>query len=417
MKSMSWIAGALALIMAAGAAQAEDLVITNAKVHVEPGQVLDSATIVIRDGVIRAVGSGAAVPAGARVIDGTGKIVTAGFIESATRVGLSEVGLEKSTREGSFEDDEDTIHAAYRVSDGYNSRSMAIAVARSQGVTSVVSEPEGGLIAGTSGWFSLADGLGRDVVVKAPLAMHASLGESALDVAQGSRGMALTRLREVLDDARIYSRERRSYERNQTRAFAASRLDLEALLPVLQGRVPLVIRADRSSDILAAIQLGQELGVRVIVAGGTEAWMVADRLAAARVGVIVNPILNLPFTFDRIHVRDDNAALLAAAGVDVVVSGMGEPSAAGTLRQLAGNAVAQGLPWEHALAAVTTVPAKIFGVERGAVRAGAAADLVVWSGDPFELSSHAEHVIIGGKEQSTRNRQTLLLERYRTLAQ
>jgi len=402
---------------APGAASAQTIAIRNAQVHTEPGKVIDGATVVIRDGVVRSVARGGATPAGARVIDGTGKIVTAGFIDSSTRVGLIEVSLERSTSEGSFSsDDDDVIHAAYRVSDGYHAGSVAIPIGRAQGVTSLVAVPSGGLISGTSGWFSTADGLTPDVTIRSPLAMYANLGEASLGSAEGSRGMALLRLRELLDDARVYERTRRNYERNQSRRFTpgAGRLDLEAMIPVARGQLPLVVRAHRSSDILAAVKLAQEQRLRLVVEGGTEAWMVARELAAARVGVILSPEENLPTSFEQVQVRDDSARILVDAGVTVAISSIGGPRNLAILRQLAGMAVADGLTAEQALAAVTTAPAALFGVPRGTIAAGQVADLVVWSGDPFELSTRAEHVIIGGKEQSLATRQTLLRDRYRT---
>jgi imidazolonepropionase-like amidohydrolase len=322
----------------------------------------------------------------------------------------------KKTVEGSFAHGKDAIHAAYRVIDGYNPTSVAIPVARAGGVTSVVSTPRGGLVSGTSAWFSLAAGPVADVTSVAPLAMYATLGEGALGSAEGSRGVALEKLRELLDDALHYGKRRREYDRNQSRELAAARLDLEALLPVARGQLPLVVRVHKSSDILAALRLGREFGLRIIIEGGAEAWMVAEELARAKVPVILNPNHNLPMSFDRIHVRDDAAHVLARAGVRVAISGLGGATWVAGLRHSAGNAVADGLAYDKALAAVTTVPAEIFGVKkRGVVTPGAVADVVVWSGDPFELSSHAVHVIIGGVEQSLRTRKTLLLERYRKL--
>lgn len=420
------IAGALvalcAMMLASpDAASAQTIAIRGAQVHTEPGKVLDGATVVIRDGVVRSVARGGAVPAGATIIDGTGKVVTAGLIDASTRVGLVEVSLERSTAEGGFpssgDDGDDVIHAAYRVSEGYHAGSVAIPIGRAQGVTSVVSVPSGGLVSGTSGWFALADGLTPDVTVRAPLAMYANLGEASLGSAKGSRGMALLRLRELLDDSRVYSRTRRNYERNQSRRFiaGAGRLDLEAMIPVIQGQLPLVVRAHRSSDILAAVKLAREQRLRLVVEGGAEAWMVAKELAAARVGVIMSPEANLPDRFEQIQVRDDGAKILSDAGVTVVISAIGGPRNLVILRQLAGMAVANGMTHEQALAAITTAPAALFGVPRGTIAAGRVADLVVWSGDPFELSTRAEHVIIAGKEQPLHTRQTLLRDRYRTL--
>lgn len=430
MKAQIFLASALALMFLAPAAQAQnraagnpggavldDVAIVGATVHTEPGAVIEGATVVVRDGRVRAVGKNVTVPAGIRRIDGTGKVVTAGLIDASTRLGLVEVGMEASTREGMFHGDgDDVVHAAYGVLDGYNPASVTIPVARAGGVTSAVAAPHGGLISGKGAWVSLLDrATAAEALVAPELAMYASLGEAALRSASGSRGMAMERLRELLADATEYARRRAAYERNQTRRFAAERRELAALLPVVQGRMPLVVRAHRSSDIRAALRLAGELDLRVIIEGGTEAWMLASELAAAGVGVLLDPSANLPGSFERVHVRDDAALVLADAGVRVAISTVGDAANVRTLRQLAGVAVANGLSFEAALAAVTTVPAALFGVDRGRIRPGAVADLVVWSGDPFELSTRAEQVFIAGRAQSTRSRQTLLLERYREL--
>lgn len=408
---------ATALILATGApAAAQTVAIEGATVHTRPGAVIENATVVIRNGKVAAVGKNAAVPAGARRIDGRGKTVTAGFVESSTALGLSEVGLVASTNEGRFAAGPQPVYAAYRVTDGYNPRSIAIPVARAGGITSAVCRPRGGLVSGTSAWMSLRDGPTADQTARAPLAMHVHLGTEALDSAKGSRGLALLAVRELLDDAREYRRRKGNYERNQARPFATSRLNLEALIPVVQGRLPLVVRAHKSSDILAALRLEKEFGARIIIEGGTEAWMVAKELATAGAGVILDPLANLPAGFDRLQVREDNAARLAAAGVPIAVSSLGDAAHVRILRQRAGQAIAWGLSRDAALAAVTTGPAAIFGMrDRGTVETGKVADIVVWSGDPFELSTKVEHVFVGGAEQSLETRQTRLMMRYKTL--
>jgi imidazolonepropionase-like amidohydrolase len=398
--------------------------ITGATVHVAPGRTLTDATVLLRGARITAVGRDLAIPADARRIDGRGKVVTAGLIETHATIGLMEVEMVASTVEGRFadaaDDDADTVHAAYRVVDGYNPASVAVAIARTGGVTSIVAIPRGGLVAGTSAWLTLAEAARTEAVtVRARLAMHVSLGEAALGSADGSRGVALLRLRELFADAAFFAKNRRAHERNQTRSVAATRLDLEALQPALRGAMPVVVRVNRASDIDAAVRLGRELGLRVVVSGGAEARRIADELARARVPVILDPTRNLPQSFDTIHVRDDAAARLVVAGVPIAISTLGtmvhgDLAQGRTLRQLAGMAVARGLAWDAALAAVTTGPAAIFGVtDRGTVTAGSVADVVVWSGDPFELATRAEHVFIGGVEQSLRTRQTELRDRYR----
>ena len=405
---------ALTLAATSTVTHAQVIAIRNATIEVQPGKTIRHGTLIIRGGKIAYVGTVARVPAGARVIDGTNKIVTAGFVDASSRVGLVEVSQVGRTQDGTFGKG---VNAAYRTEDGYNSTSTYIPIARTGGITSVVSAPRGGLVSGTSAWFAMRDrAFGKAAVVKAPAAMYAALGDAARSSAAGSRGRGFEKLRELLDDAASYARRRRNFERNQTRKFAASRLDLEALQPVLAGRLPLVVRANRSSDILAALRLARTLKLRLIIEGGTEAWLVAKQLAAAKVPVICNPIHNLPWSFERIHVVNDLPARLATAGVRVAISTLGDAANARNLRQLAGIAVARGMTKAQALAAVTTAPADIFGVRnRGRLRAGDAADVVVWSGDPFELSSKVDAIIVGGTPQTTRTRQTRLFERYRKL--
>ena len=398
------------------ARQRPDFAIEGATIHVTPSKVIEGATLVVQKGRVVAVGRKVSVPAGLRRIDGRGRVVTAGLVDASSTMGLVEVDLEPTSADGRF-DQTSPIHAAYSAVDGYDPTSVAIPVARAGGVTSVVSAPNGGFVSGTAAWVNLADRVaGDDAIVKAPLAMYATLGEGALASTSGSRGLATLRLRELLDDAVQYARRRGNYERNQTRAFAASRLDLEALVPVVRGALPLVVRAHRATDIRAALRLARQLRLRLVIEGGTEAWMVAGELARARVPVLLNPIHNLPASFERVHVRDDAAAVLARAGVEVAVSTLGAASEARTVRQLAGIAVANGLPHDKAIAAITDVPARAFGIRgRGTLERGQAADLVVWTGDPLELSTRAERVVIAGVEQPLANRQSDLRDRYRAL--
>ncbi len=398
------------------ARQRPDFAIEGATVHVTPSRVIEGATLVVQKGRVVAVGRSVSVPAGLRRIDGRGRVVTAGLVDASSTMGLVEVELEPTSADGRF-DQTSPIHAAYSAMDGYDPSSVAIPVARAGGVTSVVSAPNGGFVSGTAAWVNLADrATGDDAIVKAPLAMYATLGEGALPSTNGSRGLATLRLRELLDDAAQYARRRGNYERNQTRAFAASRLDLEALVPVVRGALPLVVRAHRATDIRAALRMARQLRLRLVIEGGTEAWMVAGDLARARVPVLLNPMHNLPASFERVHVRDDAAAVLARAGVEVALSTLGSGSEARTVRQLAGIAVSNGLPHDQAIAAITDVPARAFGMRgRGTLERGQAADLVVWTGDPLELSTRAERVVIAGVEQPLANRQSDLRDRYRAL--
>jgi imidazolonepropionase-like amidohydrolase len=395
-------------------ASAQTLVITNATVYSTPERKLEKATVVVQRGVVTAVGANVAVPADAVRIDGTGKIVTAGLIESATSLGLVEIQAEREGNDGVFGTNPTEIHAAYRTIDAFDARSVAIPVARTGGLTSAITGPDGGILAGQAAWVSLADAIKPPPPIVAPAGMISALGPRA--IATGSRGQAIERLREVLDDAAQYDRTRGAFDRNQSRKLAGERLDLEALIPVLRGRQPLVLSANAESDLRAALELARERRLRIVLVGGAEAWRLADELAAASVPVILDPTANLPGQLSAPDVRDDNAAILAKAGVAVAISTLGDASLARTIRQLAGIAVANGLPWEQGLAAITSVPAAIFGKPtRGLITPGSPADLVVWSGDPLELSSRAEVVLIGGVPQSLSTHQTRLRDRYRRL--
>jgi imidazolonepropionase-like amidohydrolase len=396
----------------AGTAAAQPIAITGATVYQRGGARLEGATVVIRDGKIAEVGAGVAAPAGARLIDGKGKVVTAGLVDACSQLGLIEIELEATAIDGRFAPGAVDVHAAYRAADAYNARSVGIQVARTGGITSAMTGPVGGLVAGQAAFVSLAEG--ASAPGRAPAAMIAALGPGA--IASGSRGHAAERLRELLDDADAYRKNRGAFERNQSRRLAANRLDLEALIPVLEGRVPLVVSAAAEVDIRTVLAIAAERRLRVVIARGTEAWRLAKQLAAAKVPVILDPTANLPSDLGALDVRDDNAAILARAGVPVAISTLGDVQQARTLRQLAGIAVASGMPWDKALEAITSVPAQIYGLrDRGTLERGAAADVVVWSGDPFELASRPEAVIIGGVVQPLETHQTRLRDRYRTL--
>jgi imidazolonepropionase-like amidohydrolase len=237
-------------------------------------------------------------------------------------------------------------------------------------------------------------------------AMHGVFGQS--------RGTAWLRLRELLDDAKAYRANRGGYERRQVRELGASRLDLEVVVRALEGRLPVVFHVDRASDIVTVLALAKEHGLQAVLASAAEGWKVADAIAKAKVPAIVYPLDHGPRSFAALGAREDNAALLHQAGVTLALS-TGESHNARKLRQEAGNAVRAGLPKGAALAAVTEAPATILGMAQdyGAPKAGKIANLVVWSGDPFELSTRVNQVIIRGRAVPLRSRQTALLERYR----
>jgi imidazolonepropionase-like amidohydrolase len=411
---------AAALVAAAPVAGAQTVAITGGKVYPVTGPVIENGTVLMRDGNIVAVGANVVVPADAQRIDATGKVVTPGLVNAATQLTLVEIGAVGSTREAQARGKEG-IAAAYRPWEGLNPTSVMISPARNAGVTTVLIAPSGGLIAGQAAVVHLVPGTAADMLLKGPVAMVAALGP-ARGPNGAPRAETIMRLREILDDARVYRARRADFERAQTRALAAGRLDLEALLQVLDGRIPMLVEADKASDIEAAMKLAREYGFKLIIVGGAEAWQVADKLAAAHVPVLTGAMNNIPDSFASLGQRQENAGLLSKAGVQVSVignAGGGDEEAFNVrnVRFEAGNAVAYGMDWNAALRSITLTPAETFGVADrvGSLTPGKVADVVIWSGDPLEFASQPEHVFVRGQEIRQPSRQDMLEERYKTL--
>jgi len=418
----AWRALGLAAVAAAGLglaapapAVAQTVAITGGTVYPVSGPRLEGATVLIRDGKIVAVGKSVTVPADARRIDAAGKVVTPGLIDASTTLGLVEVGAVGETRDFALRTD-DPVQAAFDVVDGINPNSTLIPINRLAGVTTVLAGPRGGLISGRGAVIDLDGASVGDMLVRPRAAMLASFGAGAAGEVGGARGEASLRLREALDDAKFWRDHRASFDRGASRSLAESRLDLEALQPVLSADMPLIVDVDRASDISAVLRIARDYGLRLVVAGGAEAWMVAGELARADVPVILDPLTDAPTDFEHLGARFDNAAILRRAGVRVIL-GTFDAHNVRNLAFEAGNAVRFGMPWADALRAVTLEPAAALGIDDryGSLGPGKVADVVVWSGDPFELSSAPEQVIIRGRVVPDRSRQRDLLERYRTL--
>src|SRR3954462_2235904 len=401
-------------------AKAQTIAITGGKVYPVSGPVIENGTVVITNGKISAVGANVPVPAGAQRIDATGKIVTPGFVNSSTQLGVQEIAAVNNTQDASARG-KDNIAAAFTVWEGLNPNSVLLAPARKEGITSFVVMPTGGLVAGQAALVDVVPGTTTDMVIRAPVAMVAEIGDPQ-SAGLEARGELMVKLRELLEDTRFFQAHRQAFDRAETRPFAASRLDLEAMIPVVEGRLPLVVTVDREADIDAAMRLAREFNIKLIIGGGAEAWMMADRLAAAHIPVLTGAMNNIPSGFAALGQRQENAALLSKAGVPIALignAGGGDEEAFNVrnLKQEAGNAVAYGLAWENALRAVTLTPAEVFGVADrvGSLQAGREGNVVVWSGDPFEFTTRVEHVFVRGREYRDKTRQDLLMERYRNL--
>ena len=392
---------------------AQTIAVTGGIVYPVSGPKMDNATVLIRDGRIVAVGPGVSVPGDATRIDARGKWVTPGLIDGGTQLGLTEISAVNATNEGALRGSD--VAAAFNVAEGINPASTLIPVTRIEGVTTTLAAPASGWISGQAVLIDLDGATIEQMLVRSPVGIVVDLSEGSKSAGGGSRAGVAQRLRRVFSDALEYSRRRTEYTRAQMQQLAAPAADLEALLPVLRDQLPLIAFANRRSDIETALRIGREFKLKLILAGAQEAWMLAPQLAAAGMPVLVQPLDNIP-SYDALGVRYENAAVLAKAGVKVALLETDTHNAR-DLRQQAGNAVSYGMTWDQALRAVTLSPAEIFGVgdRYGSLEAGKVANVVVWSGDPFEFTTAVEHVFIRGKEIPLRSRQTELFERYKAL--
>ncbi|MFM7202994.1 MAG: amidohydrolase family protein [Myxococcota bacterium] len=374
------------------------------------------ATVLVQDDKIIGVGTALPIPPGAVTVELQGKRLLPGFIEPFSQLGLVEIPAESPSNDQSV--GQPIFQPAFEVGDGFNPRSVHIPIARSGGVTSVVVTATDGIMAGQSGLAVLrgqasAGLLTEGALVRPRVAQHWRLSADALDGPFGSRSVFWNELREILEDARDYARRKPDFESNRTRAYRVGRLQLEALQPVLRGEQPVVVSVQRASDIEAVLRLADQYGLKVILAGASEAWMLREVLAQRQIPVILDTLANLPDNFDELRIRTDLATLLSQVGVPVMFSTFSAHNAR-LLWQRAGMAVRYGMSDEAALRGLTEVPADAFGLsDRGRIRVGAQADLVVWQGDPLELGSRVEQLYVGGKPVSLQSRQTLLRDRYR----
>ena len=416
--------GALALIACCAIlspAGAQTIAITGGKVFPVSGPLIEGGTVLIRNGRIAAVGKNVAIPGDAQRVDATGKWVTPGMVNSSTSIGLGDVGFSGGPREV-IAKGHDGIAAGFAVWLGFNTQSVMIAPAREGGVTTVMVNPSGGLVSGQAALIDMTGALVlSDVLVKAPATMLAQIEDD--DGAKvGAAGELIGQLRDLIEDTRSYMHRKPDFERAQTRPFVATRRDLEAMIPVVEGREVLTIVADKASEIQAALDIARDYKLKVAIAGAAEGWMLAGRIAAAKVPVLTGAMNNIPGSFSTLGSRQENAAMLRKAGVQVGIignAGGGDEDVFNVrnIRYEAGNAVAYGMSWDDALRAVTLAPAEIYGVSDrvGSLREGTEGNVVVWSGDPFEFASRAEQVFIRGKKIDAPSRQDMLAKRYRTL--
>lgn len=413
------IALALAALLASTApALAQDMAVINGKVVIGDGSApIDNGTVLVRGGKVVAAGAGVAVPAGVRTIDAQGKWVTPGLVVAVTDVGLVDVGAVDESNDSDA--DKSPFNAALDIAPAINPDAQPIAISRAGGVTRAAVAPLGtGAIFGGQG--AVID-LGADPrpVVQSRAFQYVDFGEAGARRAGGSRVAVHATLRNALAEAKELALAPAGARRDDV---LLTRSDAVALIPVVTGRQPLYLRAERAADIRAALALrGDFPALKLVIVGATEGWIAARELAAAGVPVLATPLNDLPDRFEQLGATQSNVGRMAAAGVKVALGAFFDqpryaPQYAGNLVALTRVPGASGLAWDKAFAAISSGPAEVLGMADrfGSLRPGRAGDVVIWDGDPLEAQSGVTAVFIDGVEQPLGNHQSRLKDRYAT---
>jgi imidazolonepropionase-like amidohydrolase len=442
------------LVAAALPAFAQTIAITGGTVALGDGsEPIPDGVVIIRNGRIAAAGLNVGIPQGAQMIDARGKWVTPGIVAGFSRLGLSEIDL---GGDGTTDDKANggPFGAAIDVAPVVNPSSSTISVNRADGITRAVVAPSvaKSIFAGQGAVIDL--GADMEPITRARLFQFVELGETGAETAGGSRASAYVLFRNALKEASELRRyapsisstrqpgeeidrpivrnpnESREYGPDARRSedVLLTRFDAAALVPVLQGRQYLLIHVERARDILNVLNLKRDYPLlKIVLVGASEGWLVADRIAASRIPVIASAVNDLPSSFEQLAATQSNVGRLRDAGVDVSI-GMIDDNDTRFLfneRQYAGNLVAlgnvpgaSGVRWGEALAMITSRPAEALGLgsDLGSLAPGRRADVVIWSGDPLQVSSNAETVFIDGVQQPMDSRQTRLRERYKDLS-
>jgi imidazolonepropionase-like amidohydrolase len=411
-RRLATLAGAL-LVALATQAPAQELLIRNATVHTATARgTLQGADVLVRGGRIAAVGPHLPAAAGVPTVDAGGAPLTPALFGGLTHLGIEEVSGEESTVDAGLglgrKTHEMSVRPEFDVTLAFNPDATAVPVSRIEGIGETMLMPgleDGGSIILGQGGIVRLDGTPDPV---GPRVLFVALGSDAAGQTGQSRAAEWMLLEQWLDEAR----GRIPADNHAASLTPAGRA---VLARFARGEGLVMFQVNRAADIRQLLKFAQRQKLRIGIVGGAEAWRVAPALAAAKVPVFVDPLANLPAGFDEIGARMDNAALLRQAGVTVgIVQGGENPTHnARNTRQLAGNAVANGLPWEDGLAALTRVPADTFGIrDSGTIAVGQRADLALWTGDPLDVANVAKQVWFDGRAISMRSRQTELRDRY-----
>jgi len=399
----------------------ETIAIINAKIYTMTGAAIENGVLILKGGKIEDVGTGIQTPSGARVIDASGKTVLPGFIDSNCHVGLEEVNQVKATVDDS--EATDPVTPQLSIVDAFYPDSKTIGITRSNGITAgIVSPADENVFTGMSAVVEFSGNRLDQIVLKSPSALHVTLGEAPKTTYGQRNKIPSTRmgtafvLREAFQKAKEYDVKWKDYQRKTSdkkgkEPNAPERnLKSEALLQVLEGKIPLVVSAHRVDDILTAIRIADEFGItNLVINHGTEAYEISGILAQKKIPVLVGPVTTQPDRMETLGARYENAAMLQKAGVMIAIQ-TNDAHNARNLPYEAGLAVANGLPYDEALKAITVNPARIFKIDQeiGTLEKGKRANLIIANGDPLEPKTVIEKVFIGGVEMPDMNYQKQL---------
>lgn len=399
----------------------ETIAIINAKIYTMTGAPIENGVLILKGGKIEDIGTGIQTPSGARVIDASGKTVLPGFIDSNCHVGLEEVNQVKATVDDS--EATDPVTPQLSIVDAFYPDSKTIGVTRSNGITAgIISPADENVFTGMSAVVEFSGNRLDQIVLKSPSALHVTLGEAPKATYGQRNKIPSTRmgtafvLREAFQKAKEYDVKWKDYQgktsdkKGKESNPPERNLKSEALLQVLEGKIPLVVSAHRVDDILTAIRIADEFGItNLVINHGTEAYKISGILAQKKIPVLVGPVTTQPDRMETLGARYENAAVLQKAGVIIAIQ-TNDAHNARNLPYEAGLAVANGLPYDEALKAITVNPARIFKIDQeiGTLEKGKRANLIIANGDPLEPKTVIEKVFIGGVEMPDMNYQKQL---------
>ncbi len=415
----SALALALSLIQSVPAAERRapapgprEVVIQGGRIFTMAGEPLERGAVLIRDGKIVEVAKKVKAGDRARLIDARHKVVLPGFIDPYTRVGLIEISMVSATV-----DDDESIDPAtpqVRALDSFNPLGRAVKYAREHGITTALVGPRAGtsaanVIAGQSAVLKLHGERADDMVLRSPAGLHVTLGEgpkarfASRNMMPASRMGAAAVLRQALVGGRDYIEAWKRYEKKKASdpdwASPPERdLKKETMADVVSGRLPLFIHCHRADDILTALRISAEFGIVPVLVHATEGYKVVHEIARSGASVIVGPVSTIPARMETLEATPENPAILARSGVPIALT-TASSHLVSHLPYEAGLAVANGLSEEEALRAITLGAARILGVadRLGSIEPGKDGDLIILDGDPLEITTHVEWVIIGGE--------------------